>query len=401
MPDLVRLAHGGAQFADQLAALDWAYEATGSATGPTIAVPRGRVMGGSGAINGTIFLRGTPEDFTSWADLVGPEWGWDHVGPAYRAIEADPVGSMPTMAGTGRCPSSTGRNPTGSLTQAAFHEACQELGYGLSTDHNAPGSMGVGALPLNQRQGMRVSPAAAFLTAGGAGATQPAHRARDRGPQPGHRGRPCDRCRGGDRGVARPRSRRARSSSRPVPWAARTLMLRAGIGPADDLRKLGIPVVSDVPGMGIGVRGPPQVVDPVALARRSRAHRQRALAATLGTLHRDRLRPARRHDAVSNSVVAGSDPGTVRLPDRGRQQPPAVGGAAVAAFGGFRCQAWYRPRAAVRAPRPRPTRGSHPPVHRAGPGQPAAGAAGRADGARHSKRPPAMPSSMPTSTAPS
>ena len=62
-------------------------------TGPRMAIPRGRVMGGSGAINGTIFLRGTPEDFESWATLVGPEWGWDQIAPAYRAIEADPFGA--------------------------------------------------------------------------------------------------------------------------------------------------------------------------------------------------------------------------------------------------------------------------------------------------------------------
>src|SRR6187402_3008032 len=59
-PELVRLAYGGVAVLDQLSGLDWAYTARGSTTSPPIPIPRGRVMGGSGSINGTIFLRGVP-----------------------------------------------------------------------------------------------------------------------------------------------------------------------------------------------------------------------------------------------------------------------------------------------------------------------------------------------------
>ena len=104
----------GHRCVDQLAALDWGFDAAGSASGPRMAIPSGRVMGGSGAINGTIFLRGTPEDFASWATLVGPEWGWDQIAPAYRAIEADPFGADADHGRAARCPSSTGPRPTGS-----------------------------------------------------------------------------------------------------------------------------------------------------------------------------------------------------------------------------------------------------------------------------------------------
>src|SRR5687768_11536333 len=65
-PELVRLAYGGVSVLDQLADLDWAYTAHGSTSGPLIQIPRGRVMGGSGAINGTIYLRGLPEDYERW-----------------------------------------------------------------------------------------------------------------------------------------------------------------------------------------------------------------------------------------------------------------------------------------------------------------------------------------------
>ena len=73
-PDLVRLAHGAINVLDQLAALDWAYTAHGSATSPLIEIPRGRVMGGSGSINGTIFLRGTVQQNTCGAAWTPSAW---------------------------------------------------------------------------------------------------------------------------------------------------------------------------------------------------------------------------------------------------------------------------------------------------------------------------------------
>ena len=257
IPDIVRLAHGGAQYADQLAALDWGFDAAGSPTGPRMAIPRGKVMGGSGAINGTIFLRGTPEDFASWATLVGPEWGWDHIAPAYRAIEADPYGADADHGRSGPVPIFHWPERDWIPTQAAFHEACIEMGYGVTTDHNAPDSMGVGALPLNQRQGTRVSPAIAFLT-------------------------PEVRARANLRIVALTTVRRlvirdgrvigvvAESESGSTTYeatevilsagavASAQLLMLAGIGPAADLRALGIPVVADVPGVGVGVRDHPK-----------------------------------------------------------------------------------------------------------------------------------------------
>ena len=88
------------------------------------------------------------------------------------------------------------------------------------------------------------------------------------------------------------------------------LMLRAGVGPADDLRTLGIPVVADVPGMGGGVRDHPKSWTQWRLRDGLGLTRPGALAPTLGTLHRDRLRPGGDMMLYPNSVVAGSEPGT-------------------------------------------------------------------------------------------
>ena len=71
-PDAVRLAVGGVAVIGHFNELDWGYSAMGSVAGGVIDVPRGRVLGGSGAINGCIWLRGLPEDFDGWTDMVGP-----------------------------------------------------------------------------------------------------------------------------------------------------------------------------------------------------------------------------------------------------------------------------------------------------------------------------------------
>jgi choline dehydrogenase len=257
-PDVVRLAFGGVAVLDQLAALDWAFEAAGSASGPTIAVPRGRLMGGSGSINGTIFLRGTPEDFASWATQVGPEWAWPQVAQAYRAIEADPVGLDADHGRNGPIPVFHWPRERWIATQSAFHEACLRAGYGTTDDHNAPDAMGVGPMPLNQRDGIRVGPASAFLTA--------AVRARPNlriVPRTLVRGLVLDGRRvvgvvaeSADGATARLEAGEVVLSAGAV--ASPQLLLLAGIGPAADLRTLGIPVVADVPGVGLGVRDHPK-----------------------------------------------------------------------------------------------------------------------------------------------
>jgi choline dehydrogenase len=257
-PQIVRLAHGGVSIIDQLAALDWAYVATGSTSSPEIAIPRGRLMGGSGAINGTIFLRGLPEDFERWGDLVGPPWEWDLIAPAYRAIESDPQGDAADHGRDGPIPIHRAPPEDWVTTQAAFHEACLTLGYGATSDHNAPDAMGVGAMPLNQVKGTRVSPAVAFLT--------PNVRARpnlDIQPRTTVRrllvrnGRVTGVLAEGPTGTAREIAAGEVVIAAGAVASPQLLML-SGIGPAESLERLGIDVVADVPGVGVGVRDHPK-----------------------------------------------------------------------------------------------------------------------------------------------
>ena len=67
---------------------DWGFEYQPTATRKD-RFPRGRVTGGSSAVNTTIALRGMPEDYDEWADLGNPGWSWDAVLPAFKRLERD------------------------------------------------------------------------------------------------------------------------------------------------------------------------------------------------------------------------------------------------------------------------------------------------------------------------
>ena len=67
----------------------WGYRARSTDTNRDIFIPRGRVVGGSSAINAQIFLRGLPEDYDHWAAAGNGEWAYEKVLPCLKRIEAD------------------------------------------------------------------------------------------------------------------------------------------------------------------------------------------------------------------------------------------------------------------------------------------------------------------------
>ncbi|WP_422059648.1 GMC family oxidoreductase [Sphingopyxis sp.] len=125
---------------------------------------RGKALGGSTAINGLVYVRGQPSDFDSFAELGGSDWGWDHIGPAYEAIERHEMG-----AGDGRGTKGPLRiSLPGSDVRMRWHERILETGraFGLSEkdDINAPDDMpAVGYCPRTIAKGRRQSAATAFL----------------------------------------------------------------------------------------------------------------------------------------------------------------------------------------------------------------------------------------------
>lgn len=121
-------------------------------------VPRGRVLGGSSAVNGAYFARGTPEDY-GWA----PGWAYADLLPYFRALETDHDFTGPAHGSGGPMP--VARPSGGLLSPAAeaFLAACRELGHPGEPDKNAGGTPGAGPVPANVRDGARVNTAAAYL----------------------------------------------------------------------------------------------------------------------------------------------------------------------------------------------------------------------------------------------
>lgn len=101
--------------------------------------PRGRVTGGSSAVNTAIALRGMPEDFEEWAGLGLTEWGWRDVLPAYKRLERDlDFGERDYHGDAGPIP--IRRYPPSEMSeqQLAFIEAARGLGYPDCPDANDP-----------------------------------------------------------------------------------------------------------------------------------------------------------------------------------------------------------------------------------------------------------------------
>lgn len=128
--------------------------------------PRGKVVGGSSAVNTCIALRGQPYDFDEWAALGLPEWSWERCLPAFLRLEDDrDFGDEPHHHRGGPLP--IRRHPRSELVpwQAAFDDACAELGFPACPDHNGPAPPGYGPHPMNKITGERMSAARCWLGA--------------------------------------------------------------------------------------------------------------------------------------------------------------------------------------------------------------------------------------------
>ncbi len=129
--------------------------------GRSVAWPRGRVLGGSGSVNGLVFLRGSPHDYDRWAQAGARGWAWDDVMPVFRALEDwnGPPGS--TRGRGGPVPVSEPR--TLSEGAAAFLASCKAAGFPVHRDVNDGAIEGAGPVQMNTRAGRRISTARAYL----------------------------------------------------------------------------------------------------------------------------------------------------------------------------------------------------------------------------------------------
>jgi predicted dehydrogenase (TIGR03970 family) len=128
-----------------------------------IIVPRGRILGGSSAINGGYVIRARSRDFAGWAQVGGPEWSYESALPLLKKLENDlDFGDQPIHGNQG--PLTLRRPPQSRGLAVLFTQAAKELGFPEEEDKNGDSrTIGVGAVPSNIIDGVRVNTAMAYL----------------------------------------------------------------------------------------------------------------------------------------------------------------------------------------------------------------------------------------------
>jgi choline dehydrogenase len=227
---------------------DWAdTTVVQTATGRAMTWPRGRALGGSSAINGLNFVRGHRGSYDAWVTAGATGWGFDDLLPYFLRSEHT-TGRDPAVRGD-RGPLTVGPASPGHPVAAAGLEAAAQAGYPRAADVSGGLEEGFGWSDLNIVDGRRQSARDAYLTPA---LSRPnldvvtsalVHRVRLEG----------ERCTGADYSVGAT-VYSVRCTGEVVLTAGTVgsaqLLLRSGIGPAADLRAVGIDVTADLPGAG-------------------------------------------------------------------------------------------------------------------------------------------------------
>jgi choline dehydrogenase len=130
--------------------------------GRALIYPRGKVLGGSSSINGMIYMRGQAGDYDRWAEVSGdPSWRWDQVLPLFRRSENHHGGESALHGGGGEWRVERQRLSWEILD--AFREAAAENGIAKIDDFNSGDNAGCAYFEVNQRRGIRLNTAKAFL----------------------------------------------------------------------------------------------------------------------------------------------------------------------------------------------------------------------------------------------
>jgi choline dehydrogenase len=214
--------------------------------------PRGKGLGGSSSINGLVYVRGNALDFERWKDEEGASgWGYADVLPYFRRAEGRAEGGNEYRGGEG--PLSTSYGPLDNPLHQAWLDAAQQAGYHLTDDYNGYRQDGFGRMDMTVRNGTRCSAAKAYLY----GARKRhnlqviEHALATRILFDGKCAVGVEYERGGQSHQVH--------ATRQVILSGGTinsvqLLKLSGIGPAEELKHHGIPVLADRPGVGANLQ---------------------------------------------------------------------------------------------------------------------------------------------------
>jgi choline dehydrogenase len=212
-----------------------------------ISCPRGKVLGGSSSVNGLVYVRGHALDYERWEQEGARGWGYRNVLPYFRRAETRREGADAYRGGDG--PLATRRGSRANPLYQAFIEAGRQAGYPISDDLNGEVGEGFGAFDMTVKNGVRWSTAKAYLRPAmsrpnlrvvtHALAQKVLHEGkRAVGVAYEHKGEP----------------RVARAGREVILCGGAInspqLLKLSGVGPAAELRALGIEVVHHLPGVG-------------------------------------------------------------------------------------------------------------------------------------------------------
>ena len=323
-------------------AVDWADVTSAQADAGPVPYPRGRALGGSGAINAMAHIRGHRSVYDGWAAGGPPGWGFADLLPYWRRSESAD-GRDPALRGTaGPVRVAAVPGPDRHPVAVAFAWALLQLGCPASDDLSGSGQDGVAWVDLAIAGGRRVSPADAYLA--------PAMRRPNLTVSPGCLVTGLQVRDGRCTGVSYLRDgtlAQARAAGEVIVCAGAVgsphLLLLSGIGPASRLRDLGIGPAADLPGVGANLQDHPVALacyatpDPLPRSRYNHGEVYAALRSPLAGVCPDLhlfpillpAAPAGRQPpeagyALAASVVTPDSRGTVQLATADPQMAPVI-----------------------------------------------------------------------------
>ena len=230
--------------------LNWRFATTPQShlANRTVAVPRGRVLGGSSSINGMVYHRGHPRDYNAWAEMGNTGWSWHEVLPYFRRSENNERWGDTEHHGRGGPLNVADLDTTNPLVDV-FLEAASSLQFSRTDDLCGPQPEGFGTRQVTMRGGRRESTARAFLDPARkrANLTIVTRAIVSRVVFEGKRACGVE--------LIGPAGARRISARREVLLSAGTIaspliLMRSGIGEPDQLARFDIPVVHHAPEVG-------------------------------------------------------------------------------------------------------------------------------------------------------
>ena len=233
--------------------------------GTTMPVPRGRVVGGSSAINGQVLMRGVPEDYDNWASWGNDEWSFVKTLPYFRKLETDMDIKDDFHGFDGPIPVRRYKRETWLPAQVAFYQACRDVGYPDDQDMNHPDSTGIGSIPMNNPDGVRMSTALTYLNPvrHRLNLTIRANVTVRRIMFDGSRATGVEVESGAETFIVEGEELVLSAGAVGSPQ----LLMLSGVGPAEHLQQMGIPVHHVLPGVGQNLRDHPNVRVPIRVKK--------------------------------------------------------------------------------------------------------------------------------------